>query len=171
MIPFELFKAVVPRVSYKKQVREKENDEVFHRQNRPRLVYTHVKSGDQSLDKTSFDFFNVFRAKFCIVMNAKSSITLYPLLYKLCWNFPRIWSRSLKWIKLKFVKFLYYTSVRKVNHVFCLNSFTVCPWVAGDEVIIKNVNANMPVSLSWFPLPFLAFLCFLASAQFLDSSL
>ena len=42
-------------------------------------------------------------------------------------------------------------------------------WVARNEVIVKNVNANIPVSLSWFLLPFLAFLCFLASAQFIAS--
>ena len=47
-----------------------------------------------------------------------------------------------------------------------------CPltaWVAGNEVIVKNVNANIPVSLSWFLLPFLAFLCFPASAQSIAS--
>ena len=30
------------------------------------------------------------------------------------------------------------------------------PWVTGNEVIVENVNANIPVSLSWFLLPFLA---------------
>ena len=44
-------------------------------------------------------------------------------------------------------------------------------WVAGNEVIVKNVNANLPMSLWWFLLPFLAFLCFPASAQPIDSSL
>ena len=44
-------------------------------------------------------------------------------------------------------------------------------WVAGNEVIVKNVNANIPVSLLWFLLPFLAFLCCSASAQSIDSSL
>ena len=39
------------------------------------------------------------------------------------------------------------------------------------EVMVKNVKANIPVSLLWFLLPFLAFLCFPASAQFIDSSL
>ena len=38
-------------------------------------------------------------------------------------------------------------------------------WVARNEVIVKIVNANIPVSLS------LAFLCFPASAQSIDSSL
>ena len=49
--------------------------------------------------------------------------------------------------------------------------FTRLPWVVGNEVIVKNVNANVPVSLSWFLLPFLAFLYFPASTQFIDSSL
>ena len=39
------------------------------------------------------------------------------------------------------------------------------------KTIVKNVNANIPVSLSWFLLPFLTFLCFPASAQSIDSSL
>ena len=38
-------------------------------------------------------------------------------------------------------------------------------------MIVKNVNANVPVSLSWLLLPFLALLCFAATAQFTDSSL
>ena len=38
-------------------------------------------------------------------------------------------------------------------------------------MIVKNVNANIPVSLSWLLLPFLALLCFAATAQFTDSSL
>ena len=46
----------------------------------------------------------------------------------------------------------------------------VYTWVAGNEVIVKNVNANIPVSLSCFLLPFLAFLCFPAAAQFIASS-
>ena len=33
-------------------------------------------------------------------------------------------------------------------------------WVAGNEVIVKNVNANIPVSLPWLLLPFLAFFYF-----------
>ena len=57
----------------------------------------------------------------------------------------------------------------------CLNQFTtysfVIAWVAGNEAIVKNVNANIPVSLSWFLLPLLAFLCFLASARPIYSSL
>ena len=44
------------------------------------------------------------------------------------------------------------------------------PWVTGNEAIVKNVNADIPVSLSWFLLPFLAFLCVPASAQFIASS-
>ena len=48
--------------------------------------------------------------------------------------------------------------------------YLVTSWVAGNEVIVKNVNANMPVSLSWLLLPFLALLCFAATAQFIDSS-
>ena len=43
-------------------------------------------------------------------------------------------------------------------------------WVAGNKIIVKNVDENIPVSLLWFLLPFLAFLCFPASAQFIDSS-
>ena len=39
------------------------------------------------------------------------------------------------------------------------------------KVIVENVNASIPMSLSWFFLPFLAFLCLLATAQFIDSSL
>ena len=41
-------------------------------------------------------------------------------------------------------------------------AYAVKSWVAGKEVIVKNVNANIPVSLSWLRLPFLAFLCFAA---------
>ena len=44
-------------------------------------------------------------------------------------------------------------------------------WVAGNEMIINNVNAKIPVSSSWLLLPFLAFLCFPASSQPIDSSL
>ena len=44
-------------------------------------------------------------------------------------------------------------------------------WVAGNEVIAKNLNANIPGSLSYFLLPFLAVLCFPASAQCINSSL
>ena len=51
-----------------------------------------------------------------------------------------------------------------------MSNLCIRPWVAGNEVIVKNVNANIPVSLSWFLLPFLAFLCFPASAQFIASS-
>ena len=36
--------------------------------------------------------------------------------------------------------------------------------------IVKNVNANIPVSLSWLLRPFWAFLCFPGSAQFIASS-
>ena len=38
-------------------------------------------------------------------------------------------------------------------------------------MILKNLNANIPVSLSLLVLPFLAILCFAATAQFTDSSL
>ena len=44
------------------------------------------------------------------------------------------------------------------------------PWVAGNEEIVKNENANIPVSFSWFLRAFLAFLCFPGSAQFIASS-
>ena len=43
-------------------------------------------------------------------------------------------------------------------------------WVAGNEVIVITVNANIPVSLSWLLRPFLAFLCIPGSAQFIASS-
>ena len=49
---------------------------LLNRQNRLRFVYTQFKSSDQSLDKTSFDFFNMFRAMKSCVMNAKSRIIL-----------------------------------------------------------------------------------------------
>ena len=45
----------------------------------------------------------------------------------------------------------------------------ITPWVAVNDVIVKNVNANIPVSLSWLLRPFLAFLCFPGSAQFIAS--
>ena len=45
-----------------------------HRQNRLRFVYTHFKSCDQSLDKTSFEFSNIFHAMQSCAMSAKSSI-------------------------------------------------------------------------------------------------
>ena len=41
---------------------------------------------------------------------------------------------------------------------------TVLAWVAGNEVIVTIANTNIPLSLSWFLLPFLASLCFPASA-------
>ena len=70
-----------------------------------------------------------------------------------------------------FFRFQLITSLK--NHVSEAQSDN-CPvilWVAGNEVIVKNVNANIPVSLSWLLLLFLAFLCFPASAQSIDSSL
>ena len=42
------------------------------RQNRPRFVYTHFKSRDQPLDKSSFDFSNIFQAMQSCAMCAKS---------------------------------------------------------------------------------------------------
>ena len=49
--------------------------EVFgDRQNRLRFVYTHFKSCDQSLGKTSFDFSNIFHAMQSCAINAKSSM-------------------------------------------------------------------------------------------------
>ena len=47
-----------------------------NRQKRLRFVYTHFKSCDQSLDKTPFDFCNIFRAMQSWAMNAKSRIIL-----------------------------------------------------------------------------------------------
>ena len=37
-------------------------------------------------------------------------------------------------------------SYRAMLHIL---HFYAVEWVAGDEVIVKNVNANIPVSLSW----------------------
>ena len=59
---------------------------------------------------------------------------------------------------------------KKKRRVRYTELFTVFPWVAGNEVIVKNVNAHIPVSLSWLLRPFLAFLCFSGSAQFIASS-
>ena len=59
---------------------------------------------------------------------------------------------------------------QRVPDVLEMLCFVVLAWVAGNEVIVKNVNATIPVSLSWLLLPFLAFLCFPASAQFIASS-
>ena len=50
---------------------------LWNRQNRlKRFVYTHFKSCDQSLDKTSFDLSSIFRAMQSYAMCAKSSIML-----------------------------------------------------------------------------------------------
>ena len=43
-----------------------------NRQNRLRVVCTHFKSCDESLDKTSFDFSDIFRTMQSCAMNAKS---------------------------------------------------------------------------------------------------
>ena len=45
-----------------------------NRQNRLRFIYTHFKSCDQPLDKTSFDCSDKFHAMQNCAMNAKSSI-------------------------------------------------------------------------------------------------
>ena len=45
-----------------------------NKQNRLRFVYTHFKSCDQPLDKTSFELSNIFRAMQNCAMIAKSSI-------------------------------------------------------------------------------------------------
>ena len=45
------------------------------------------------------------------------------------------------------------------------NKVHILSWVAGNEVIVKNVNANIPVSLSWLLRPFLARLSFASLAQ------
>ena len=39
-------------------------------------------------------------------------------------------------------------------------------WVAGNGVIVKNVNANIPVSLSWLFLPFMFAFTFLTITSF-----
>ena len=44
-----------------------------------RFVYTHFKSCDQSLDKTIFDFSNIFHAMQSCAINAKSSTILKKL--------------------------------------------------------------------------------------------
>ena len=46
----------------------------LNRQNWLRFVCKHFKSGDQSLEKTSFDFPNIFRAMQSCAMNVKSRI-------------------------------------------------------------------------------------------------
>ena len=43
----------------------------MHGQNRLRFVYNHFKSCDQSVDKTSLDFSNIFRAMQSCTMNAR----------------------------------------------------------------------------------------------------
>ena len=50
--------------------------EVVNGQNPPRFVYTHFKSGNQSLDKTPFDFSNIFCAMQSFATSAKSTIIL-----------------------------------------------------------------------------------------------
>ena len=37
-----------------------------------------------------------------------------------------------------------------MNYDVMKTRLKVCSWVTGNEVIAKNVNANIPVSLSWF---------------------
>ena len=49
---------------------------VYNRPNRLRFVYTHFKSCDESLDKTSFDFSDIFHTMQSRAMNAKSRIKL-----------------------------------------------------------------------------------------------
>ena len=49
---------------------------VFNGRNRLRFVYTHFKSCDQSLDKISFDFSNIFRAMQSCAMCVKSRTIL-----------------------------------------------------------------------------------------------
>ena len=46
-----------------------------NRQNQLRFVYTHFKSCDQSLDKTSSDFSNIFRGMQNCAMNPESRMT------------------------------------------------------------------------------------------------
>ena len=54
------------------------------------FVYIHFKSFDQFLDKTPFDFSNIFCAMESCAMSTKSYIIL---------SFPGIWSHDLKWVK------------------------------------------------------------------------
>ena len=41
-----------------------------------RFIYTHFKSCDQSLDKTSFELANIFHAMQSYAMNAKNGVIL-----------------------------------------------------------------------------------------------
>ena len=45
-------------------------DLLRNRQNRLRFVYTHFRSGDQSLGETSFEFLNIFPAMLSCAVNA-----------------------------------------------------------------------------------------------------
>ena len=58
--------------------------------NRVRFVYTYFKSCDQSLDKTSFDFSNIFHAMQICAMNAKSSMGMVTRLEMGKTNFSRL---------------------------------------------------------------------------------
>ena len=49
---------------------------VFNGQNRLRFVYTHFKSCDQSLDKTSLDFSYIFLSMKSRALSANNSIML-----------------------------------------------------------------------------------------------
>ena len=51
-----------------------------------------------------------------------------------------------------------YFSFLHSNFFYTMDSHR--PWVAGNELLVENANANIPVSLSWLLLPFSAFLCF-----------
>ena len=66
------------------------NETLKIRQNRSRFIYTHFKSCDQSLDKTSFDFSDIFRAMQSFSMSTKSSTIL---------KIPKSMVKCLKWVK------------------------------------------------------------------------
>ena len=66
-----------------------------NRQNWLRFVYNDFKSCDQSLDKTSLEFSNIFHAMQSCAMNAKSSIIA---------KLPMAWSRDLKLGKTNLIR-------------------------------------------------------------------
>ena len=58
-------------------------------QNQLRFFYTHFKSEDHSIDKTSFEFCNIFRATKTCAMNAKKLVSK---------NLQKDSSHDLKWV-------------------------------------------------------------------------
>ena len=90
------------------------------------------------------------------------------------WSHQNIFAHFLVLTRPK--RLLFSNKRKRVNigqNAFTLNQgdTPLRPWVAGNEVIVKNVNANIPVSLSWFLLPFLVSLGLSSSTEPIDSSL